>query len=275
MNEIARRSLLSFGAAVGVGAVVAGCAREEEQASSPGAEPERAMPAIPPGAPVVAMLIYPRSVALDVVGPMTVFSLMRWNVHLVWKDKAPVATDLFPLTATQDFGECPADVDVLFVPGGTMGTIDIMDDSTVLDFLADRGARAKWVSSVCTGSLALAAAGLLKGYDATSHWTTRDLLSLMGARPVDQRVVIDRNRVTGGGVTAGIDFGLTLAARIEGEEAARRTQLIMEYAPAPPFKSGTPAEAGAQRVERLRASRVMMDQRARTAAQAAAKRLGY
>jgi transcriptional regulator GlxA family with amidase domain len=141
-------------------------------------------------------------------------------------------------------------------------------------FLADRGSRAKWVTSVCTGSLALAAAGLLRGYDATSHWQVADLLPRMGARHVDKRVVIDRNRMTGGGVTAGIDFGLTLAARLKDEEAARRVQLLMEYAPEPPFRNGTPKEAGPKRVAELTGRTPWMDAQVDTAVAAAAKRLG-
>jgi putative intracellular protease/amidase len=265
-----RRAMLGLAALVGVGAATAACA---PTADGPRADHSRDMMAVPPGAPTVAMLIHPGMVSLDLVGPMTVFQLMQWNVQLVWKDANPVATDLVPLTATQSFDECPADVDVLFVPGGVMGTIDIMNDRTVLAFLADRGARATWVTSVCTGSLVLAAAGLLKGYDATSHWTTVDLLPLMGARHVDRRVVVDRNRITGGGITAGIDFGLTLAAHIENEEAARKVQLIMEYAPAPPFQNGTPAQAGATRVANLGPEKAWMDQQARLAAETAAKRL--
>lgn len=127
-----------------------------------------------------------------------------------------------PIAPTQTFEECSRDLAMLFVPGGIMGTIDCMADPQVRSFLADGGAHAKWVSSVCTGSLLLAAAGLVDGYDATSHWAVAELLPPMGARHVDRRVVFDRNRVTGGGVTAGIDLALALAARLKGEEAARR-----------------------------------------------------
>ena len=114
-----------------------------------------------------------------------------------------------------------------------------MRDDALLDFVADRGARARYVTSVCTGSMILGAAGLLKGYKAASHWMTRDMLPIFGATPIDERVVIDRNRVTGGGITAGLDFGLTLAARLRGEEAAHLEQLILEYDPQPPFRSGS------------------------------------
>lgn len=118
-----------------------------------------------------------------------------------------MSTDVgLPITPTHTFDEALSKPDVLFVPGGIMGTVDCMNDATVRAFLADRGARAEWVTGVCTGTLILAAAGLLKGYGGTSHWAVADLLPLMGARHVDKRVVRDRNRLTGGGVTAGIDF---------------------------------------------------------------------
>jgi cyclohexyl-isocyanide hydratase len=132
---------------------------------------------------------------------------------------------------------------VLFVPGG-FGTAAAMADAEILSFLANRAPRAKYVTSVCSGSLILGAAGLLKGYKATSHWALRDALSLFGAEPVEGRVVTDRNRITGGGVTAGIDFGLVMLAKMRGDDAARLTQLTMEYDPAPPFNAGSPAGAG-------------------------------
>jgi|GEM_PF-390248 len=162
-----------------------------------------------------AMLVYPQMVLLDLVGPMTFFSMMHGEMHLVWKDKTPVRTDVgMPVAATSTLKDCPADLDILFVPGGLEGSTALMDDAEVLGFLADRGARAKYVTSVCTGSLVLGAAGLLKGYRATSLWNVRDLLPLMGATVVHDRVVVDRNRITGGGVTAGLDFGLLIAQAI-------------------------------------------------------------
>jgi putative intracellular protease/amidase len=262
-----RRGLLALGALGMLGTALPATAQQ------PGPAADRM--AIPADAPKIAMLIHPKMVALDLIGPMTVFNILRCHIYLVWKDKQPVSTDIgIPLVATHSFTECPADLAVLFVPGGIMGTIDCMNDPAVMAFLADRGARARWVTSVCTGSLALAAAGLLKGYDATSHWTVADLLPVMGARLARGRVVRDRNRMTGGGVTAGIDFGLTLAAELKGEEAARRVQLILEYSPQPPFRNGTPDEAGPERVAEMRKGRPWMDQQARLAAEAAGKRLG-
>jgi cyclohexyl-isocyanide hydratase len=126
-----------------------------------------------------------------------------------------------------------------------------MRDAEVLRFLAERGARARYVTSVCSGSLLLGAAGLLRGYKATSHWACHEALSLFGATPVVARVVTDRNRVTGGGVTAGIDFGLVLLAKLLGENLARMSQLGMEYDPEPPFDAGTPRKAGKETVKKV------------------------
>ncbi|MDH7797191.1 MULTISPECIES: DJ-1/PfpI family protein [unclassified Beijerinckia] len=269
MQPMERRAVLTLGA------MLAAAATGSEALAQSQSAPARSMPEVPPDAPKVAMLVYPKMVALDLIGPMTVFNILRFNVQLVWKDKTPVATDVgIPIAPTQSFAECPKDLDILFVPGGILGTVDCMNDEDVCAFLADRGARARWVTGVCTGTLVLAAAGLLRGYKATSHWAVTDLLPLMGADFVEGRVIQDRNRLTGGGVTAGIDFGLTLAGLMKGEEAARRVQLLIEYAPAPPFNSGTPREAGPELVAGLRKARSAMDGRAREAAEAAAKRLG-
>ncbi|MBW5285057.1 DJ-1/PfpI family protein [Burkholderia gladioli] len=235
----------------------------------------RMMNSVPPDAPKVAMLVYPQMVALDLVGPLSVFKVARFDTMLVGKRSEAVPTaEGLPIAATHTFEDCPRELDVLFVPGGIMGTIAAMNDPQVMAFLADRGARARWVTSVCTGSLALAAAGLLNGYDATSYWAVADLLPLMGARHVDQRVVTDRNRMTGGGVTAGLDFALTLVAAMKGEALARRAALTLEYAPQPPFASGTPAQAGPALTAALRDSRQWMDGEARVATLAARERLG-
>lgn len=233
------------------------------------------MNSLPPDAPKVAMLVYPQMVSLDLVGPLTVFKVARFDTMLVAGTRAPALTvEGLPIAATRTFDECPADIDVLFVPGGIMGTIAAMNDPATLDFLASCGRTAKWVTSVCTGGLLLGAAGLLQGYDATAHWAVADLLPILGARHVDQRVVTDRNRMTAGGVTAGIDFALTLVARLKGEEIARRAELTLEYAPEPPFASGTALLAGKQRTQAMRDSRKWMDGQARLAVEAAAKRLG-
>lgn len=233
-----------------------------------------AMMAPDPDAPKVSMLIYPNMIALDLIGPMTVFKIMRWNMQLIWKEKVPLSTDVgIPISANTTFTEAWADPDVFFVPGGLIGTIACMRDQVVLDFVAKQGERAKWITSDCTGSLILGAAGLLQGYNATSNWAVADLLPLLGANHIDQRVVRDRNRITGAGTTAGIDFALELGAKLGDEESARRAQLIIEYSPEPPFQNGTPAEAGPDRVATMRTQRVWMDSQARLAAEAAGRNL--
>ncbi len=191
--------------------------------------------------PEVAMLLYPGVTLLDLAGPQAVLA-PSCNVHIVWKNTDLMETDSgIVMKATSTLDECPKDLDVLFVPGGEFS---IMRDDEVLRFLADRGSRARYVTSVCGGSIVLGAAGLLQGYEATSHWSARDKLSLFGAKPVEARVVRDRNRISGGGVTAGIDFGLVLLAELLGEDVAKMSQLALEYDPAPPFNAGTPAKAG-------------------------------
>ena len=200
----------------------------------------------------VGMLLYPDLTLLDLIGPQTVLSQYA-KIHLVWKTRDMIRTDTgIGIQPTATFHECPKDLDVLFVPGGA-GMIPVMRDPEVLAFLADRGARAKYVTSVCSGSVILGAAGLLRGYEATSHWAATELLPLFGAHPAEGRVVTDRNRVTGGGVTAGIDFGLVLLAKLCGEDIAKMTQLAMEYDPQPPFHAGSPEGAGAEITQQTRA----------------------
>ena len=190
----------------------------------------------------IGMLLYPGLTLLDLIGPQTVFSWFA-DIHLVWKTKDLVRSDTgIGIQPTDTFETCPRDLDILFVPGG-FGQQQLMNDAEVLRFLADRGPHSKYITSVCSGSLLLGAAGLLKGYKATSHWAARDALSAFGAEPVEARVVVDRNRITGGGVTAGIDFGLVLLAKLRGDDAAKLTQLAMEYDPEPPFNSGSPKTA--------------------------------
>jgi cyclohexyl-isocyanide hydratase len=197
------------------------------------------------------MLLYPRLTQLDLTGPFEVFAMLRdARVHLLWKTREPVesATGM-SILPTLTLEECPA-LDVLFVPGGP-GQVELMDDEVVLDFLARQGAQARYVTSVCTGSLVLAAAGLLRGYRAACHWMARDDLALLGAIPAAERVVLDRNRITGAGVTAGIDFALTLATLLRGETQAKAIQLALEYDPAPPFEAGSPERAGPELVAAL------------------------
>ncbi|WP_249728852.1 DJ-1/PfpI family protein [Acidovorax sp. CCYZU-2555] len=204
-----------------------------------------AMPASWTGKEQIGMLLYPGMTALDFVGPQYMFAgLMGATVHHVAKTMEPVVSDSrLALMPTATLAECPRDLDILFVPGGGAGTIAAMQDAELLAFLADRGPRAKLVTSVCTGSLVLGAAGLLQGYKATSHWATRSLLTDVGAIPVEGRVVHDRNRITGAGVSAGLDMGLTIVGLLRDAVYAQSMQLLAEYAPEPPFNAGTPRTA--------------------------------
>lgn len=201
----------------------------------------------------IGMVLFPGMTNLDFAGPYELFAkLPGATVLILWKTLDPVVVDAgLRLLPTMRFADCPR-LDLLFVPGGP-GQVPLMDDAETIDFLARQGASARWVTSVCTGALLLGAAGLLRGYRAATHWTAMDQLALFGAEPVPARVVTDRNRVTGGGVTAGIDFGLTLAALIAGEDYAMRAQLGLEYAPQPPFDCGTPDRAPSQLVALVRA----------------------
>jgi cyclohexyl-isocyanide hydratase len=200
----------------------------------------------------IGLLLYPRLTQLDLTGPLEVFCRMSNTVvHLLWKTREPVASDRgLTLLPTMTLEECPA-LDVVVVPGGA-GQVTLMNDTVVLDFLAKQAATARYVASVCTGSLVLGAAGLLKGRRATCHWMSLDQLALLGATPVAERVVIDGPIVTGGGVTAGIDFGLELAAMLRGDPEAKRIQLEMEYNPHPPFDAGSPESAGPDLVAAVR-----------------------
>ena len=223
----------------------------------------------------IAMLIYPDMFTQDLIGPQTLLQRLDGaDLFYIAKTRAPVVSDLgIPFAARHDFDSCPKDLDVLFVPGGLRGTTPAMGDAETLDFLADRGGRARFVTSVCTGSLILGAAGLLTGYKATSYWMVRDLLPLFGAELVKERVVIDRNRITGGGVTSGIDFGLTLARLLAGEEVAQTLQLFVEYDPHPPFDAGAPERAPGPIVAHLCDMRGAELTAARAAAEAAARKL--
>ncbi len=191
----------------------------------------------------IGMLIYPGVTLLDFIGPLTALGATE-KVHLVSKTLDPVLSDSgVAVVPTATLETCPSELDVLFVPGG-FGTAEVMEDPDCLRFLAERGQRAKYVTAVCSGSLILAAAGLLNGYRATTHWSSYDVLSALGVEVSEERVAIDRNRITGGGVTAGIDFGLVLLARLRGDTIAKMSQLAMEYDPAPPFDAGRPQKAG-------------------------------
>ena len=196
-------------------------------------------------------ILFPNVTQLDLTGPAEVFGLApNARVHMIWKSLEPVATSAgWKILPTTTFRDCPK-LDVVCVPGGN-GQSEIMDDTSVLDFLRAQAEHARYVTSVCTGSLVLGAAGLLRGYRAACHWMSRDQLALLGAVPDASRVVKDRNRITGGGVTAGIDFGLSVIAAIYGEETAKAIQLRIEYNPHPPFRAGSPADAGSELVSKV------------------------
>lgn len=200
-------------------------------------------------------LVFPEFTFLDLAGAVQAFSsLPEAQMQFVWQKRGPVPSDAEAVvTATHAFDDAWDDVDVLFVPGGGIGLFRLLHNRAIAEFLADRGSRASWVTSVCTGSLLLGTAGLLDGYEAGSHWYARDLLARYGAIPRVGRVVIDRNRVTGGGVTAGVDFGLTLLGTIVGPELGRLIELMIEYVPQPPFGTGRPELADAATLERARA----------------------
>ncbi|MBN8949844.1 MAG: DJ-1/PfpI family protein [Rhizobium tropici] len=187
------------------------------------------------------MLCYPGMTVLDLIGPQYMFAaLMGATVHLVGKTRDPMTSDTgVTVIPTTTFDDCPRQLTVLFAPGGTNGTLAAMRDEATRNFLADRGARAQYVTSVCTGALILGAAGLLKGYRATTHWAALKTLADCGATPVSERVVRDRNRITGAGVTAGLDFGLAMVAELRDPVYAQAVQLGCEYDPHPPFNAGS------------------------------------
>jgi cyclohexyl-isocyanide hydratase len=194
----------------------------------------------------IGIVLFPRVTQLDFTGPLQVFSSIPGaKVHLIWKRIEPVPSDsVMAITPTITFADCPQ-LDVICVPGG-LGTDDAVNDEEILAFLKQQAGAAKYVTSVCTGSLVLGAAGLLKGYRASTHWTAMEALAPFGAIPTKTRVCVDRNRVTGGGVTAGIDFALTLVSIMVDRRTAEAIQLRLEYNPAPPFNAGSPETAPAE-----------------------------
>ena len=201
----------------------------------------------------IIMLVYPGMTPLDLFGPLQAWSQVpEFDIQIVWKNTDPVMTDTgMAIVPTHSFSDAHQSPDLLFAPGGTKATIDPMQDEETIGFLKEKGEKASWVTSVCTGALLIGAAGLLKGYKATTHWAAVDYLQSFGAIATEGRYVIDRNRATGGGVTAGIDFGLALIARLVDEETAKSIQLALEYSPQPPFDSGHPNVASAQTVQRV------------------------
>jgi cyclohexyl-isocyanide hydratase len=201
----------------------------------------------------IGMVLFPRVTQLDLTGPYEVLARIPGaTVHVVAKTRDPVPVEVggLQLVPTTTFSEAPP-VDLLFVPGGG-GQVDATEDSETLDWIHATGEKARWITSACTGSLLLGAAGLLKGYRAATHWAFMELLPLVGAIPTNKRVVVDRNRMTSGGVTAGIDIALTIASETAGRETAELIQLYIEYDPEPPFRSGHPNVASPELVAQVR-----------------------
>ncbi|MFM7028901.1 MAG: DJ-1/PfpI family protein [Chakrabartia sp.] len=223
----------------------------------------------------IVFLLFPGVTQLDLTGPAQILSrLPGATLDLVWHSLDPVPTDAgFSIVPTARLADVPSP-DLICIPGG-MGITDVINDAAALGWVRAAGQQAQWVTSVCTGALILGAAGLLKGYRATTHWAWHDHLALFGAEPVQARTVFDRNRVTGGGVTAGIDFALALVARLAGDATAQMIQLALEYDPAPPFDSGTPSRADAALIAAYqdRANRLAPNRAADL--EAAAQRLGF
>lgn len=200
----------------------------------------------------IGFLIYPDVVQLDVMAAYQVLSFApHCQLHLIAATRSPLrSNEGLMLLPTVTLADCPP-LDVICVPGGGMGQVAVMQDESILSFLQQQSHSARYITAVCTGSLILATAGLLQGYRATCHWAFCDQLAQLGVEVVPQRVVIDRNRITGAGVTSGIDFGLTLLSQLRGEAIAQMAQLMMEYRPDPPFNAGHPDSAPSEIVQSL------------------------
>ncbi len=201
----------------------------------------------------IAIVLFDRFTALDAVGPYeTLGRLPDAELFFVAERTGPVRTDTgnLAITADRTFAEVPGP-DIVVVPGGP-GQTQQMENETLLDWLCAADATSTWTTSVCTGSLLLAAAGLLDGRRATSHWLALDYLKQFGAVPTGERVVLDGKYVTAAGVSSGIDMGLTLLGRIAGDEHAQAVQLLTEYDPQPPYDAGSPQKAPAHLVEEFR-----------------------
>jgi cyclohexyl-isocyanide hydratase len=220
----------------------------------------------------IGIIIFPRMDQIDFTGPFEVLSRVpNSTIHVLWKDVKPIR-DIkgLILTPEQSFAEAPS-LDVLVVPGGP-GQEALMEDEAVLSFVRDCAAQARYVFSVCTGTLICGAAGLIKGVRSTTHWASFDFLKYFGAIPVNERVVIDGKHVSAAGVTAGIDGALRLAAMLRGDQAAQEIQLAIEYAPEPPFQSGTPSVAPPAVLHSVEAAtRELSKRRLATAKRVAAK----
>lgn len=222
----------------------------------------------------IGMLIFPRLTQLDMTGPYEVLArLPDTVVDLVAATLDPVETDRgMRILPTVTYDTCPA-LDVIMVPGGP-GQQGLMEDEAALAFLRRQAATATYVTSVCTGSLVLGAAGLLQGKRATSHWAAVEHLAALGAIPTREKVVIDGNVITGAGVTSGIDFALLLAAILDGEDVAREIQLQIEYDPSPPFDGGSPVTARPETLAALKTKLARLNEERRVVAARVGAKLG-
>ena len=222
----------------------------------------------------IGMLIFPKLTQLDMTGPYEVLArLPNTKVHLIAKTLDPIVTDRgMRIMPTITIAECPP-LDVIMVPGGP-GQQDLMEDEVVLEFLRRQAQVVKYITSVCTGSLVLGAAGLLKGKRATSHWAALEHLKPLGATPLSEKVVVDGNIITGAGVTSGIDFALTLAAILEGEAVAREIQLQIEYDPDPPFRVGSPRTAAPETIAAVRSRLTKLNAERAAVAERVGRKLG-
>ncbi|GAT34351.1 DJ-1/PfpI family protein [Terrimicrobium sacchariphilum] len=242
INPVTRRKFFDLLTLLGGGLVLSACGQASgPKVENPQPEPVPSQyPQIKLGEETILILIYPGFTAIDALGPEYILSgMMGAKVRLVSKDGKPVTCETgYQVVPHFTFRNCPTAPTLLVVPGGTSGTLDAMADRETLQFLRKVGGAAEMAGSVCTGSLLLGAAGLLHGYKATSHWQTRELLPLVGAIPTDERVVIDRNRITGAGVTAGFDFALRLVQHYRGDFYAKGMELLAQYDPHPPFPGG-------------------------------------
>lgn len=229
----------------------------------------------------IGIFLNPNCFVPDIIGVYTAFcDAPNCDIHFIWKHTDPWENTNrtsgmlhpFPMHATTTFADCPQDLDVLCVGAST--TVDILTDEETLAFLADRGSRAKYIIGICSGSLTLAAAGLLTGYRATTNFQAIEALAPFGAIPVaGGHVVVDRNRFTAGPVAGSFDAGLMVLARLRGEEAAKEAELAMEYAPHPPFGTGSPELAGPELTQKLRQRYEAFSNQVRQAVRTAVERL--
>ena len=244
-----RRSFIASGVVAAIGLEAAKAQSATGQVPPPGTFSASFAPKLNPGQPrfKIAMIVFDNMTNQDFVGPNDVLAKVGVaDIHVLAKSLNPIRTDARGrILADRAIRDADAEYDMLFIGGGG-GVNALMEDAEVIDFLHTRARTAKYVTSVCTGALVLGAAGLLRGYKAATHWASMDVLPIFGAIPTKQRVVIDRNRITGGGVTAGLDFGLTVISHIWGDQFAELIQLGLEYDPQPPFNAGSVDKAPEQ-----------------------------